>query len=59
MSAKQRYCWVCGDDMGVIEDRNYDRRDTCGKVSCEREAREADRDEREQAHHDLNDKMGW
>jgi hypothetical protein len=59
MSGKQRYCWVCGDDMGVIDDRHYDRRDTCGKVTCEREAKDAAQEEREQAHRDLDDRLGW
>ena len=59
MSKKQRYCWVCGEDMGFVEDQYYDRRDTCGKHACEREAREAACEEREEAHRDLDDRMGW
>ena len=59
MSKKQRYCWVCGEDMGLIEDRYYDRRDTCGKQACERDARDVAREEREEAHRDLDDRMGW
>ncbi len=59
MAGKQRYCWICGEDMGFIESRFYDRRDTCGKLTCEREARDAAREEREEAHRDLDDRMGW
>lgn len=59
MSGRQRYCWVCGDDMGFIENRHYDRRDTCGKGTCEREASDTAREEREQAHRDLDDELGW
>ena len=27
--AKMRYCWNCGVEIGVIEDKYYDSRDTC------------------------------
>src|SRR5690348_11005910 len=37
---KMRHCWFCGDELGVIEDRHYQRGDTCGKPECEREARD-------------------
>lgn len=59
MSGKQRYCWVCGGGMGFIEAKYYDRRDTCGKLVCEREARDAAQEEREEAHRDLDESMGW
>lgn len=36
MAIKQRYCWYCGDDMGLIDSRYYERGDTCGKRECER-----------------------
>lgn len=42
---KIRYCWVCGADMGFIENRYFDRLDTCGDRECEREARDAYQDE--------------
>jgi len=38
--SRERFCWVCGDSMGPIEDRYFDRLDTCGKRDCEREARD-------------------
>ena len=59
MAGKQRYCWVCGDDMGIIENRLWDRRDTCGKLECNRAAADAERERREQSHRDLDDRMGW
>jgi hypothetical protein len=36
-----------------------DRRDTCGKRECEREARDQDRFEREEAHRQLDEERGW
>jgi hypothetical protein len=54
-----RYCCVCGDEMGVIEAKYYDSRDTCGKMSCDREMRDADAAEREEAHERLDRDMGW
>lgn len=56
-----RYCPNCGDSMGFIEDRYYDRRDTCGSQQCEREARDDARAEREEAHERLDRDFdgGW
>lgn len=59
MAAKERFCWNCGASLGVIEDRHYDRRDTCGSRECEREARDEERAEREDAHRQLDEDMGW
>ncbi len=59
MAAKQRYCWNCGEDMGFIENRYYDKFDTCGKLECQREERAAYREEREEAHRDLDERMGY
>lgn len=58
-TAKMRHCWYCGDEMGVIEARYYRREDTCGKPECEREARAAEREEREEAHRRLDEDMDW
>ena len=57
--ARQRSCWNCGKDMGIIEDRFYDRRDTCGATECEREARYQNEAERDEAHDQLDRDMGW
>jgi len=59
MAAKERFCWCCGESMGVIESRYYDRMDTCGKAACLREEQDAHRAEREQAHEELDERMGW
>jgi len=45
--------------MGLIEDRYYDRGDTCGKMECAREARYAAETERAEAHEQLDRDMGW
>jgi len=57
--ARERHCWNCGASMGVIEDRHYRRSDTCGKVECEREARDVERYERDEAHAALDADRGW
>lgn len=59
MSKKMRYCYVCGEEMGMVEDRYYDRRDTCGQLSCQREVMAEEREEREEAHERLDRDMGW
>lgn len=56
---KERFCWCCGESMGFVENRHYERGDTCGKPACEREAREAEQMERDQAHEDLDRDRGW
>lgn len=56
---KVRHCPYCGDDMGFIENRDYDRNDPCGKTECCREARDASNAEREDAHEQLDREMGW
>lgn len=59
MASRERYCAICGDEMGLIDDRHYSRGDTCGKLTCEQAAREEERERREEAHRDLDDRMDW
>jgi hypothetical protein len=59
MATKERFCFYCGKSLGFIEDRNYDRRDSCGSRECMHEEREAFIEEREEAHRDLDERMGW
>jgi hypothetical protein len=59
MPSKERFCWYCGESLGVIDSRYYDRMDTCGKQECERELRDALRAEREEAHRKLDERNGW
>ena len=56
---KERFCWVCGVSLGVVENRYYDRSDTCGSRECAREARDAAIAERDEAHEQLDRDMGW
>lgn len=56
---KTRSCWNCGADMGWIEDKYYDRTDTCGARECEREAGYLRDAERSEAHERLDRDMGW
>ena len=55
---KTHYCFNCGEEIGLW-DRFSDRRDTCGARECEREARNAEVEEREQAHEQLDRDNGW
>ena len=57
--SKERFCWYCGESMGVIADKYYHRSDTCGKIECNREARDVERQERDDAHDRLDEEMGW
>lgn len=58
-AGKVRHCFNCGADMGFIEDRYYDRLDPCGARECERAARDAHAEERDEAHDRLDRDMGW
>lgn len=54
---KMRHCFNCGDDLGVYA--YSDPLDHCGKQECAREAQDAARAEREEAHEQLDRDMGW
>lgn len=58
-TVKMHFCFNCGAELGILPDRLYDRTDTCGARECEREARDQDAEERERAHEDLDERMGW
>lgn len=58
-TARERHCCVCGESLGVIEARNYQRDDTCGKLECDRAMRDMHAAEREEAHERLDRDMGW
>lgn len=55
--AKMRHCFYCGEELGCYAD--YDPLDTCGKQECNREARDQDGMDREEAHRRLDEDMGW
>ena len=57
--ASERFCPYCGDSMGVIENKYYDRSDHCGKSECHHEAAAQAREERDRAHEQLDRDMGW
>lgn len=57
MTAKMRHCFNCGAELGVYAD--YEPLDTCGSPQCEREAMNAFREEREDAHRELDERRGW
>lgn len=49
-----RHCWNCGDDMGFIEDRFYDRTDVCGKSKCNRALQDRIAQERQERHDEID-----
>jgi hypothetical protein len=57
MTAKMRHCFFCGEELGIYAD--WHPLDTCGKAECNREASNAAREEREEAHRELDRRMGW
>ncbi len=52
-----RHCFYCGEDLGRYWAQ--DPLDTCGKAECNREARYADQEVREEAHRQLDRDMGY
>jgi hypothetical protein len=58
-TVKERFCAQCGESLGFIENRHYESGDTCGKLQCQRDARDAASAEREDAHRELDERMGW
>jgi hypothetical protein len=54
---RMRHCFNCGAAIGVYAD--YDRLDTCGDRDCNRAARDAVQQERDEAHEKLDRDMGW
>lgn len=56
-TSKMRHCFNCGEPLGVYAD--FDPLDTCGKGECNRAASDAMREEREQAHDQLDRDRGW
>lgn len=59
MSSKERFCCYCGESLGVLEAKHYDRNDTCGNRECEREVAGMMQEDREEAHEQLDRDMGW
>ena len=56
---KERFCWNCGDSLGFIEDKYYDRTDVCGKRECNRAAQDQAQYERDEAHERLDRDWGY
>jgi hypothetical protein len=54
---KMRFCFNCGAELGCYADS--DPLDTCGAQECDREARNAVRNEQEEAHERLDRDNGW
>lgn len=57
MALKMRYCFNCGEELGAYS--AYDPLDDCGKQECQRAARDAHAQQREEAHERLDRDMGY
>ena len=56
--ARMQHCDYCGEDMGVFVKVSGEI-NSCGKRECEQYARDADAEQRENAHGQLDRDMGW
>ena len=54
---KIRHCFNCGKQ--IEDSAYYDRLDTCGDRECDRAARDAAIQERDEAHEQLDRDLGW
>jgi hypothetical protein len=52
-----RFCFNCGAELGCYAD--HDPLDDCGAQECQRAARDAHAQERDEAHERLDRDMGW
>jgi hypothetical protein len=51
-------CWNCGAELGFYA-AEYDTRDTCGNRECVRALQDEERQERSDAHEQLDRERGW
>jgi hypothetical protein len=58
MTEKLQHCFYCGKEVGVFKSWPGELVD-CGARECAREAAAAYRQEREEAHDNLDRQMGW
>jgi hypothetical protein len=57
MPEKMRYCFYCGEELGVSA--YYDPFDNCGRSECSKAARDALAEERERRHEEADEALGW
>lgn len=58
MAKRMQHCAWCGEELGVYDGR-YDEPESCGAPECNREVRGMYEQMREEAHRDLDERMGW
>ena len=56
---RRHHCWNCGADMGVYDRRYCRSDDVCGSSECNRASRDAQQQERDEAHEALDRDMGF
>ena len=57
---KVKFCENCGSELFIPETRGFHREMiTCGSSECERAARDDERQQREEAHEQLDRDEGW
>lgn len=55
---KMQFCFNCGKELGIYVHYHGDI-ESCGSAECNREEQAAYREQREEAHHRLDEEMGW
>lgn len=51
---RERFCWVCGESLGLLTRAEWQPFDTCGKTACNREAQAREREFAREAHEQLD-----
>lgn len=54
---QMQFCFNCGEELGYFA--SNEPLQTCGKLPCEREARDQEALLRQDAHEELDRNMGW
>ncbi len=54
---RERFCPYCGESMGILD--YVEKYDSCGKQECAREARNQLEADREEAHREVDERMGF
>ena len=57
--AKTRYCFNCGDALGPYGNPGFYRFESCSKPECQNAERDAQQQEREEAHEQLDRDLGY
>lgn len=56
---KMKHCAYCGEEIGLCSPAYFRDPEACGKRECQREVAAMYREEREEAHEQLDRDMGY